>query len=87
MGNDVERVMKNAIINYENQLNEIRKSLHQRYHNGQRKPNNQNHSECKVEDKIKSRKNTALIVGDSMISGIDQQRLSIKGRIVQQGQR
>ena len=38
--------------------------------------------ECKVEDKSKWHKNTALIVGDSMISGIDQQRLSIKGRIV-----
>ena len=38
--------------------------------------------ECKVEDKTKWHKNTALIVGDSMISGIDQQRLSIKGRIV-----
>ena len=35
-----------------------------------------------VEDKSKWRKNTALLVGDSIISGIDQQRLSVKGRIV-----
>ena len=27
-------------------------------------------------------KNTTLIVGDSMISGIDQQRLPVKGRII-----
>ena len=77
LDNDVERVRKNA-INIENQLKEIRKSQHQRYQNGQRKPNNQNRLECKVEDKSKWRKNTTLIVGDSMISGIDQQRLSIK---------
>ena len=38
--------------------------------------------ECKVDDKSKWHKNTTLIVGDSMISGIDQNRLSIKGRIV-----
>ena len=81
MDNDVERVRKNA-INVENQLKEIRKSLHQRYQNGQRKPNNQNQLECKVENNSKWRKNTVLIVGDSMISGIDQQRLSIKGGIV-----
>ena len=76
LDNDVERVRKNA-INIENQLKEIRKSQHQRHQNGQRKPNNQNQLECKVEDKSKWRKNTTLIVGDSMISGIDQ-RLSIK---------
>ena len=81
LNNDVERVRKNA-VNVENQLKEIRKSMHLRYQNGQRKPNNQNQSECKVEDKSKWRKNTTLIVGDSMISGIDQQRLSVKGRIV-----
>ena len=81
MDNDVERVRKNA-INVENQLKEIRKSLHQRYQNGQRKPNNQNQLECKVENNSKWRKNTVLIVGDSMISGIDEQRLSIKGKIV-----
>ena len=79
--NDVARVRKNA-INVENQLKEIRKSPHQRYQNGQRKPNNQNQLECKVEDKSKWRKNTTLFVGDSMISGIDQQRLSIKRRMV-----
>ena len=66
----------------ENQLKEIRKSPHQRYQNSQRKPNNQNQLECKVEDKSKWRKNTTLIVGDSMISGIDQQRLSVKRRMV-----
>ena len=81
LDNNVERVRKNA-INVENQLKEIRKSMHLRYQNSQRKPNNQNQSECKVEDKSKWRKNTTLIVGDSMISGIDQQRLSVKGRIV-----
>ena len=81
LDNNVERVRKNA-INVENQLKEIRKSMHLRYQNSQRKPNNQNQSECKVEDKSKWRKNTALIVGDSMISGIDQQGLSVKGRIV-----
>ena len=79
--NDVKRVRKN-VINVKYQLKEIRKSMHLRYQNGQRKPNNQNQSECKVEDKSKWRKNTTLIVGDSMISGIDQQRLSVKGRIV-----
>ena len=74
LDNDLERVRKNA-INVENQLKEIRKSLHQRYQNGQRKPNNQNQSECKLEDKIKWRKNTTLIVSDSIIFGIYQQRL------------
>ena len=69
-------------MNVENQLKEIRKSMHQRYHNGQRKPNNQNQAECKVEDESKWPKNTTLIVGDSMISGIDQQRLLNKGRII-----
>ena len=58
MDNDVERVRKNA-INVENQLKEIRKSLHQRYQNGQRKPNNQNQLECKVENNSRWRKNTA----------------------------
>ena len=81
LDNNVERVRKNA-INVESQLKEIRKSMHLRYQNSQRKPNNQNQSECKVEDKSKWRKNTTLIVGDSMISGIDQQRLSVKERIV-----
>ena len=81
LNNDDEHVRKNA-INVENQLKEIRKSMHQRYHNGQRKPNNQNQAECKVEDESKWRKNTTLIVGDSMISGIDQQRLLVKGRII-----
>ena len=61
---------KNA-IDVKNQLKEIRKSVHQQYQNGQRKPNNQNHAECKVEDKSKWRKNTALIMCGSMISGID----------------
>ena len=84
LDNNVERVRKNA-INVENQLKEIRKSMHLRYQNSQRKPNNQNQSECKVEDKSKWRKNTTLIVGDSMISGIDQQRLLVKGRIVKVG--
>ena len=74
--------MRKKAINVENQLKEIRKSMHQRYQNGQRKPNNQNQSECNVEDQSKWRKNTTLIVGDSMISGIDQQRLSVKGRIM-----
>ena len=81
LDSDDERVRKNA-INVENQLKEIRKSMHQRYHNGQRKPNNQNQAECKVEDESKWRKNTTLIVGESIISGIDQQRLSVKGRII-----
>ena len=35
-----------------------------------------------VEDKSKWRKNATLLLGDSIISGIDQQRLSVKGRIV-----
>ena len=56
--------------------------MHQRYESSQRKPNNQNQSESKVEDGSKWRKNTTLIVGDSMISGIDQQRLPVKERIV-----
>ena len=60
----------------------MRKSLHQRYQSGQRKPNNQNQSKCKVEDKRKWRKNSILIVGYSMISGIDQQFVSEKERIV-----
>ena len=80
LDNDVERVRKNA-INIENQLKEIRRSMHQRYQNGQRKPNNQNQSECKVEAERVWRKNTTLILGDSIISGIDQQYLSVKGRI------
>ena len=80
LDNDVERVRKNA-INIESQLKEIRKSMHQRYQNGQRKPNNQNQSECKVEAERVWRKNTTLILGDSIISGIDQQYLSVKGRI------
>ena len=66
----------------ETQLKKIRKSLHKRNQSSQRKPNNQNQSECKVEDKSKRCKNTILIVGDSMISGFDEQRLSINGRIV-----
>lgn len=61
--NDIERVTKKA-TNVENQLTEIRKSLHQQYQNGQWKPNNCNQSGCKVEDKSKGRKNTALIVGN-----------------------
>ena len=56
--------------------------MHQRYQNDQRKPNNQNQSECKVEDESKWHKNTTLFAGDSMISGIDQERLSIKWRII-----
>ena len=56
--------------------------MHQRYHNGQRKPNNQNQAKCKVEVESKWCKNTTLIVGDSMISVIDQQRLSVKKRII-----
>ena len=47
LDNDVERVRKNA-INVENQLKQIRRSMHQRYQNGERKPNNQNQSEFKV---------------------------------------
>ena len=78
LDNDVERVRKNA-IKVENQLKEIRKSLNKRYLNGQRKPNNQNQSECKVEDKTKWRKNTTLIVEGLIISGMGQQRLSING--------
>ena len=74
--------MRKNAINTENQLKEIRKSLHLRHQNGQRKPNNQNQSEYKVEDKSKWRKNTALIVGDSMISATDQQSPSVKERIV-----
>ena len=81
LDNDVEQVRKNP-INVKNLLKEIRKSLHQRYQDDQRKPNNQNQSEYKVENKSKWCKNTTLIVGDSMISEIDQQRLSVKGRIV-----
>ena len=81
LDNDVERVRKNA-IKVENQLKEIWKSLNERYLNGQQKPNNQNQSECKVEDKTKWRKNITLIVDDSIISRIGQQRLSINGRIV-----
>ena len=81
LDNDVERVRKTA-INVENQRKEIRKTLHQRYQNDQRKPNNQNQLECKVDDKSKWHKITKLIVEDSMISGIDQKLLSIKGRIV-----
>ena len=50
MDSHVEGARKNA-ISVEKQLKEIRKCLHQRYRNGQRKPNNQNQSECKVEDK------------------------------------
>ena len=73
--------MRQNAINVENQLKEIRKSMHQRYQNGQRKPNNQNQSECKVEAERVWRKNTTLILGDSIISGIDQQYLSVKGRI------
>ena len=56
--------------------------MHQHYHNDQRKPNNQNQAECTVEDESKWRKNTTLIVGNSMISGIDQQLLSVKERII-----
>ena len=56
--------------------------MHQRYHKGQRKRNNQNQVECKVVYESKWRKNTTLIVGYSMISRIDQQRLSVKGRII-----
>ena len=78
---NVEQVRKN-VINVENQLKEIRKSIHLCYQNGQGKPNNQNQSEIKVEDKSTWRKNTTLIVGDTMISGMDQQRLSVKRRIV-----
>ena len=52
LDNNVERVRKNA-INVENQLKEIRKSMRQRYQIGQPKPNNQNQSECKVEDESK----------------------------------
>ena len=78
---NVEQVRKN-VINVENQLKEIRKSIHLRYQNGQGKLNNQNQSEIKVEDKSTWRKNTTLIVGDTMISGMDQQRLSVKRRIV-----
>ena len=74
--------MRKNPINVENLLKEILKSLHQRYQDDQRKPNNKNQSECKVEDKSKWRKNTELFVGDSMISEIDEQRLSVKGRIV-----
>ena len=81
LDNDVELVKKNA-INVENQLKQIRRSMHQRYQNGERKPNNQNQSEFKVEDKSKWRENIALIVGDSIIFGIDQQHLSVKGRLV-----
>ena len=46
------------------------------------KPNKENLLECKAEDESKGRKNLTLIVGDSTISGIDQQHLSIKGTIV-----
>ena len=74
--------MRKNAINVENELKKIRKSLHQQYQNGRQKLNNKNQSECKVEDKSKWRKNTKLIVGDSMIWVIDQQRLSVKGRIV-----
>ena len=56
--------------------------MHQHYHNDQWKPNNQNQAECTVEDESKWRKNTTLIVGNSMISGIDQQLLSVKWRII-----
>ena len=61
---------------------EIRTSLHQQYQNVQRKPNNQNQSKCKVEDKNKWRKNTTLLVGYRMISGINQQSLSVKRRVI-----
>ena len=53
-------VRKNA-INVENQLKGIRKNMHQRYQNGQRKPHNQNQLECKVEDKSKWYKKQHLL--------------------------
>ena len=75
--------MRRNAINVENQLNDIQKNLHQQYQNGQEKSNNQNQLEFKVENKSKGCKNTTVTVGDSIISGIDQQRnLSIKERIV-----
>ena len=41
------------MINVENQLKEIRKSVHQPYQNGPRKPNKENLLECKAEDEKK----------------------------------
>ena len=49
LDNGAERVRKSA-INVENQFKETRKSMHQRHHNSQRKPNNQNQVECKVKE-------------------------------------
>ena len=56
--------------------------MHQRYLSSQPKSNNQNQSESKGEDGSKWCKNTTLIVSDSINSGIDQQRLPVKERIV-----
>ena len=76
-----------ATINLENQLKEIRHIKHQNYTSNKyplQAPSTQS-SEIKYPvDNVthKWSKNTTFIVGDSMISGIDETMISRKGRVV-----
>ena len=76
-----------AKINLENQLKEIRHIKHQNYTNNKyplQAPSTQSSEIKHPVDNVthKWSKNTTLIVGDSMISGIDETMISRKGRIV-----
>ena len=76
-----------AKINLENQLKEIRHIKHQNYTNNKYPPQAPSTQSSEIKHPVdnvihKWSKNTTLIVGDSMISGIDETMISRKGRVV-----
>ena len=76
-----------AKINLENQLKEIRQIKHQNYTNSKYPPKEQSTKSSEEKHSIdnatyKWSKNTTLIVGDSMITSVDETMISRKGRVV-----
>ena len=76
-----------AKINLENQLKKIRQIKHQNYTNSKYPPKEQSTKSSEEKHPIgnvthKWSKNTTLIVGDSIITGVDERMISRKGRVV-----
>ena len=76
-----------AKINLENQLREIRQIKHQNYINDKNPTKVQSTKSSEEKHPVdivthKWSKNTTLIVGDSMIAGVNESMISRKGRVV-----
>ena len=70
-----------------NQLKEVRQIKHQNYTNSKYPPKEQSTKSSEEKHPIgnvmdKWSKNTTLIVGDSIITGVDERMISRKGRVV-----